>query len=86
MQLSFRLAVSGLLLGTIALVPAGCAGTQNADPWARLNLPSPSATIKAAEGKASAKQASSADAQLSLDILRGRGLERSGDFEKARRF
>lgn len=64
---------------------AGCATARRASTAGKLNLPSPWATVKAAEEKQTAEQRSPADGQLGLEILRGRSLERAGEFDKARK-
>lgn len=85
----------------VILAPfVGCTSTKPKSPLAGLNLPSPWATVKAAEAKeaAPAKSKTAAqkaeskteeeragEGQLALEILRGRGMEKSGDFEKARK-
>lgn len=88
------------LLVAILASLVGCASTKPKQPVAGWNLPSPWATVKAAEekeaapakSKTAAKKAESktdderaAEGQLALDILRGRGMEKSGDFDKARK-
>jgi Flp pilus assembly protein TadD len=82
---------------TWAVLLAGCAGLQDRGekPW--LALPSPWATVKASQakesasdaatGKPAAKKSAAADAgdeSLTMVLLRGRNLERSGDWDKAR--
>lgn len=88
------------LLVAILASLVGCASTKPKQPVAGWNLPSPWATVKASEeqekspakSKTAAKKAESktdderaAEGQLALDILRGRGMEKSGDFDKARK-
>lgn len=91
MQLNSRLALSAWTVAAVALAVGGCAAPDRPNPLAKVKLPSPWATIKAAEQRESAKPASDqskstpTNAQLSLELLRGRGLERSGDFDKARK-
>jgi tetratricopeptide (TPR) repeat protein len=98
MQLTFRRWLQLAVLVGLCAVFIGCTSTKPKSPLA--GLPSPWATVKAAENKDSeptkrkgatqksekktdAEQA--AEGQLSLDILRGRGMEKSGDYEKARK-
>jgi tetratricopeptide (TPR) repeat protein len=91
MQRYLRITMSAWFAAAVVLAVGGCAAPDRPSPFAKLNLPSPWATIKAAEQRESAKpvsdqsRSSPVDAQLSLDLLRGRGLERSGDFDKARK-
>ncbi len=88
-------------LAALAAAHAGCAGTRpqgplGKGPLGKLNLPSPWDTVKASQAKAeeersastarqAANEPTAVDGQLALDLLRGRGLERSGDFDKARK-
>lgn len=76
---------------------SGCASTDTQGPLARLNLPSPWATVRAADQaeatpvKKTAKKSKSsaasdaAQSQVAIDLLRGRGLEQSGEYDKARK-
>lgn len=86
------------LIAGLGAAMAGCTSTQPKNPLSGINLPSPWATVKAAEekdpgkSKTAAKKAASkttdekaADGQLALEILRGRAMEKSGDLEKARK-
>lgn len=84
---------SGIILGLGLMTVAGCAGTTN-NPLTRLSLPSPWATVSASEREAAVKSkpaskkkadAESQDGQIALDMLRGRGMEQSGEHDKARK-
>lgn len=86
-------------LGAIAAMHTGCASTDKPNPLARLNLPSPWATVRAADDtdaeqtppRKTAKNAKSspqktdAEAQVAIDLMRGRGMEQSGELDKARK-
>ena len=88
-----------LAVGVLTVLQSGCAGTQKTGPLARLNLPSPWATVRAAERDAPSSQQQTSDrparskrtaedatgGQIALDILRGRSLEQSGEYDKARK-
>jgi Flp pilus assembly protein TadD len=92
-----HLTITGLLvLAGIAVLGTGCAGTGRGNPLGDLSLPSPWATVKAAKqeqaktsvsrtGKQSQRKTSETDSQIALDILRARGLENTGDYDKARK-
>jgi tetratricopeptide (TPR) repeat protein len=87
------------LLAAASIASSGCASTGKQNPLARLNLPSPWATVKASDdaeaplpkktakdSRSSSKKAKDpADSQVSIDLLRGRGLEQSGELDKARK-
>jgi Flp pilus assembly protein TadD len=75
---------AALAVAALVSVSFGCASTRKPSPTGKLNLPSPWATVKAAEDKA-AEAGKTGDGQLGLEILRGRSLERSGEFDKARK-
>jgi tetratricopeptide (TPR) repeat protein len=84
---------TGMLLALGLLSTSGCAGTPK-NPLTRLNLPSPWATVSASERESASKDkptskkavdAESQDGQIALDILRGRGIEQSGEHDKARK-
>jgi len=86
MRFNERRFSSGMMLAITVAFLSGCASAQRTHPLAKLNLPSPWATIDASEKQLAApKEVPKADGQLTLDILRGRGLERSGEFDKARK-
>lgn len=92
------LSIACLVAATGAL-HSGCASTGKQNPFARLNLPSPWATVKASDAekaeptkktaKKSQRNSSEAtnetDDQIALDILRGRSFEQAGEFDKARK-
>jgi len=98
MRLQLRALVL-ISLGAIAGMHTGCASTDKPNPLARLNLPSPWATLRASDesdqaaptptktAKKSKTSAagSEADAQVAIDLLRGRGMEQSGELDKARK-
>jgi len=101
MQRVARMLAASPLPAALAVLCLGCASAQKESPLTRLNLPSPWATIKAADSRAAdsesvaktagknpalqEKSSSAADSQLVLEILRGKSLERSGDYDKARK-
>jgi tetratricopeptide (TPR) repeat protein len=96
MQIHLR-AVFVSSLAAVAAIHSGCASTDKPNPLARLNLPSPWATLRASDEteqaapKTTAKNSKAstakpdADSQVAIDLLRGRGLEQSGEFDKARK-
>jgi tetratricopeptide (TPR) repeat protein len=102
MRINLRTLAIASILTVSAAALTGCAGTQQQNPLARLNLPSPWSTVKSSEadappvspktakaskkrpaGKAAASE--EAEAQVALDLLRGRGFEQSSEFDKARK-
>src|SRR5262245_12881902 len=98
MRINMRALSIAWLLAATASLHSGCTSTGKQNPLARLNLPSPWATVKAADEDAPAptkktaqksKRATSAtsdaDSEVALDILRGRSFEQSGEFDKARK-
>lgn len=99
MRINMRTLSIAWLLAAAAALHSGCASTGMQNPLARLNLPSPWATVKAADNEPPAptrKTAqkskrttntanSEADAEIALDLLRGRSFEQAGEFDKARR-
>ncbi len=99
MRIELRVVLITSLWAAGWIAASGCASTDEQNPLARLNLPSPWATMKAADAEepspskrtakraksTSTKSADAAESQLSIDLLRGRGLEQSGEFDKARK-
>jgi tetratricopeptide (TPR) repeat protein len=85
MTLKHFTARAAALVAAAALASLGCATAKKPGPIARLNLPSPWATVKSAEEKAQAAKQHPTDGQLGLEILRGRSLERAGELDKARK-
>jgi len=98
MRINLRALAIASIIAASAVVQSGCAGTQKQNPLARLNLPSPWATVKASDEdvpattktakssrRPSVKATDESEAQISLDLLRGRGFEQAGEFDKARK-
>jgi tetratricopeptide (TPR) repeat protein len=86
-----------LIVVGLTSLNTGCSSTSRRNPLGDLSLPSPWATVKASEKeqtKTSATRAtpgkknaptSEADSQIALDLLRARGMENAGDYDKARK-
>ncbi|MEX2175685.1 MAG: tetratricopeptide repeat protein [Pirellulaceae bacterium] len=91
MNNDLRVSAIAAIVIAAALYQAGCASNSVQNPLGKLNLPSPWATIEAADdgamqpSRVTGKRGSPNNGQLALELLRGRGLERAGEQDKARR-